>query len=151
MLINDVEYRVLFPGDILQPYDYVKIGDERYELIPANEINNIVALENRFFRAWPSLVNADLPPTDKLKAIEIERGKVYGPPKSSHANIGLSWTGLIQQHYGITLDHPIPDFLVALMLDHLKGQRSCRVFKQDNYDDKHIYADFAERFQQGKE
>lgn len=151
MLINDVEYRVLFPGDILQPYDYVKIGDERYELIPANEINNIVALENRFFRAWPSLVNADLPPTDKLKAIEVERGEIYGPPNTSHTNIGYSWTGLIQQHYGIKLDHPIPNFLVALMMTTLKAQRSCKAFKQDNYDDMKVFADFAERFQQGKE
>jgi len=88
---------------------------------------------------------------EKLAALEAERGKIYGPPRPSHANIGLSWTGLIQQHYGITLPHPIPDFLVALMLDHFKGQRSARVFHQDNYDDKHVYAGFAERFQQGKE
>lgn len=88
---------------------------------------------------------------DNLKAIEEERGKVYGPTRFSHENIGLSWTGLIQQHYGIKLDHPIPDFLVAMMMSHFKGQRSVRVFHQDNYDDKHNYTGFAERFQQGKE
>lgn len=82
-----------------------------------------------------------------LKRLEAERGKVYGDPKLSHTNIGLSWTALIQQHYGVTLDHPIPPELVALMMTTFKCQRSARVFKQDNYDDVHVYASFAERFQ----
>jgi hypothetical protein len=88
---------------------------------------------------------------DRLKALEEERGKVYGKPRHSHVNIGLSWTGLIQQHYGITLDHPLPDFLVAQMMVAFKNQRSARVFQQDNYDDAAVYGDFAKRFQQGKE
>lgn len=88
---------------------------------------------------------------EKLPELEIERGKVYGPPRASHANIGLSWTALIQQHFGITFDHPIPDFLVAQMMVALKNQRSVRVFHQDNGDDLRVYHAFAERFQQGKE
>lgn len=87
---------------------------------------------------------------EQLKAIEFKRGKVYGDPAESHTNIGLTWTGLIQQHYGIHLDHPIPNYLVAQMMVSFKMQRSTRVFKVDNYDDAHIYTDFAQRFQQPK-
>lgn len=82
-----------------------------------------------------------------LKALEAERGRVYGDPKLSHINIGLSWTALLQQHYGIQLSHPIPPELVALMMVTFKAQRSSRVFHQDNYDDMAVYADFAKRFQ----
>lgn len=83
----------------------------------------------------------------ELKAIEEERGRVYGDPLTSHENIGLAWTGLIQQHYGIKLDHPLPAWLVVLMMVQLKAQRSARVFKDDNFKDAHVYLDFAERFQ----
>lgn len=51
--------------------------------------------------------------TPKLKKLEAKRGEVYGDPALSHTNIGLAWTGLIQQHYGITLAHPIPNYLVT--------------------------------------
>ena len=85
--------------------------------------------------------------TPELKAIEEQRGRVYGDPLTSHINIGLSWTALLQQHFGITLDHPIPPELVALMMVTFKAQRSCRVFQADNYDDLAVYADFARRFQ----
>lgn len=77
-----------------------------------------------------------------------ERGKVYGDPYQSHQNIGLAWTGLIQQHYGIKLDHPLPASLVAQMMVQFKMQRSARVFHADNYIDAHAYTKFAEEFQQ---
>lgn len=77
-----------------------------------------------------------------------ERGKVYGDPFESHKNIGLCWTGLIQQHYGITLEHTVPPELVAQMMVSFKMQRAARVFKADNYLDAHAYTDFAEDFQQ---
>lgn len=76
-----------------------------------------------------------------------ERGIVYGDPKHSHANIGLSWTGLLQQHYGLTFDHPIPASLVAQMMVTFKMQRSARVFKDDNYIDAKAYLKFGEEFQ----
>lgn len=88
---------------------------------------------------------------EELKALESERGKVYGPPLLSFNNIGLSWTALIQQHYGISLPAPLPPALVAQMMVAFKNQRSARVHKSDNYADLHVYADFADRFQQGKE
>lgn len=87
----------------------------------------------------------------KLKTLEKKRGRVYGDPAESHTNIGLTWTGLVQQHYGIQLNHPIPNYLVAQMMVTFKMQRSARVFKADNYDDAHVYCDFARRFQQPKQ
>jgi len=38
---------------------------------------------------------------EQLDRIITERGKQYGEPTFNHRNIGLAWTGLIQQHYGI--------------------------------------------------
>ncbi len=61
-----------------------------------------------------------------------QRGKVYGEPHHSHTNIGLSWTGLIQQHYGITLPHALPAHLVELMMVAFKVHRSSRVFHADS-------------------
>lgn len=77
-----------------------------------------------------------------------ERGKVYGDPCLSHENIGLSWTGLIQQHYGLRLDHPLPAWLVELMLVQFKVQRAARVFHADNFVDARAYLQFAETDQQ---
>lgn len=91
-------------------------------------------------------INSALAPAalDLVDATVAERGKVYGSPSASHANIGLSWTGLIQQHYGLTLDHPLPDWLVELMMVTFKCQRSARVYQADNFVDAHAYLNFAE-------
>lgn len=85
---------------------------------------------------------------DIVKETIDERGKVYGDPKDSHTNIGLSWTGLLQQHYGIKLDHPLPCWLVAQMMVAFKVQRSARVYKEDNYIDLEAYKRFAGEWQQ---
>jgi Domain of unknown function (DUF6378) len=84
------------------------------------------------------------------KTIE-ERGKVYGDPYQSHQNIGLAWTALIQQHYGITLEHPIPAYLIAQMMAGFKLQRAARVHKKDNYTDAQAYLGFSDDFQQRHE
>lgn len=86
--------------------------------------------------------------TDPISNIIAERGKVYGDPLTGHANIGLSWTAMLQQHYGLTLDHPLPAALVAQMMVCFKMQRAARVFHKDNYDDAHAYVRFSEEFQQ---
>lgn len=90
------------------------------------------------------------PPTSPEAAVIEERGKVYGDPQASHANIGLAWTGLLQQHYGIQFDHALPAWLVAQMMVMLKVNRAARVFKDDNFLDLKVYAGFAEAWQ-GKE
>lgn len=82
-----------------------------------------------------------------VAATVAERGKVYGAPLPSHRNIGLSWTGLLQQHYGIEFDHPIPPELVAQMMVVFKMQRAARVFHADNYVDGMAYMGFAEEWQ----
>lgn len=90
-------------------------------------------------------------PEEILQQTIAERSKVYGDPELSHTNIGLTWTGLIQQHYdGLQLPHPIPASLVAQMMVCFKMQRSTRVFHSDNYIDARAYLQFAEKFQQPK-
>jgi hypothetical protein len=86
--------------------------------------------------------------SDVVSATIQERGKVYGEPHHSHTNIGLSWTAIIQQHYGITLPHTLPAHLVELMMVAFKVQRSARVFHADNYVDLRAYAAFAEHAQE---
>jgi len=76
------------------------------------------------------------------------RGVVYGEPHRSHENIGLAWTGLIQQHYGIALAHPIPPWLAELMLASFKIHRSARVFHADNFVDCRAYLSFAQHGQE---
>lgn len=85
--------------------------------------------------------------TEDIHAVQRERGKVYGEPHHSHTNIGLAWTAIIQQHYGITLDHPLPHWLVEQMMASFKIQRSARVFHKDNYTDAFSYLAFAEHGQ----
>ncbi len=82
--------------------------------------------------------------TSQVQATIAARGKVYGDPKDSHTNIGLAWTGLLQQHYGLTLDHPLPARLVELMMVQFKCQRAALVYHADNYVDAHAYLQFAE-------
>ena len=76
---------------------------------------------------------------DVSKTVE-ERGLIYGEPELSHENIGLAWTGLLQQHYGLRLDHPLPAWLVELMMAAFKIHRAARVFHEDNYMDLEAYA-----------
>lgn len=82
-----------------------------------------------------------------VKATIAERGQVYGEPHLSHKNIGLAWTGLIQQHFGIELPGPIPAHVVELMMVQFKVQRAARVYHGDNYVDLAAYAKFAEHAQ----
>ena len=76
-----------------------------------------------------------------------ERGKVYGEPHHSHTNIGLEWTGLLQQYYGINLPSVIPAHVVELMMAAFKIHRAVRVYHPDNYVDLKAYAGFAEHAQ----
>lgn len=88
--------------------------------------------------------------SDKVQETIAERGKIYGDPYLSHVNIGLAWTGLIQQHYGMTLAHPLPASLVAAMLVDFKMSRAARCeapHHADNFLDAHAYVGFGEEFQ----
>lgn len=90
---------------------------------------------------------AAIPTSDPVAATIAERGKVYGDPQLSHENIGLQWTGLIQQHYGMKLEHPLPAWLVNLMMVAFKTNRSARVYQADNFIDAKAYLQFAEEGQ----
>ena len=82
------------------------------------------------------------------EAIIAKRGEVYGDPYRSHVNIGLAFTALIQQHYDLTLTHPVPHELVAQMMVAMKNQRGCRhrVLSTDSHQDLRVYNKFAEDF-----
>jgi hypothetical protein len=54
------------------------------------------------------------PNKDTVSETIQQRGQIYGEPHHSHRNIGLSWTGILQQHYGITLPTAIPPPMHAL-------------------------------------
>lgn len=74
-----------------------------------------------------------------IDGLIAERGKIYGDPELSHENIGLNWTGMLQQHYQLRLDHPLPAWLVELMMAGFKIHRSAITFHADNYDDLEAY------------
>lgn len=84
---------------------------------------------------------------DIVQQTITERGKIYGEPHLSHENIGLEWTGLLQQFYGMRLPGPIPAHVVELMMSAFKIHRSVRVYHPDNYIDLRAYAGFAEHAQ----
>lgn len=89
--------------------------------------------------------------TNIVDATIADRGRVYGDPYDSHVNIGLAWTGLLQQHYEIKLPHPIPASVVALMMVQFKASRSALQTARhhpDNYVDLHAYGKFADAFKQ---
>jgi hypothetical protein len=86
-------------------------------------------------------------PEDIVSSTIQQRGQIYGEAHHSHSNIGLSWTGILQQHYGITLPAVIPAHIVELMMVAFKVQRSTRVYHADNYVDLAAYARFAEHAQ----
>jgi len=70
----------------------------------------------------------------------------YGPDhKAGHGNLGLMWTGLLQNHYGIQLAHPIPAHLVEIMMALNKANRVA-VDPQglDHYVDGRAYFAMAE-------
>lgn len=73
------------------------------------------------------------------------REQYYGSAKENHDNIGIMLTGLIQQHYGIQLPHPIPGHLVALVQVCVKANRAAtpRSFNPDNYADGMAYFQIA--------
>lgn len=79
----------------------------------------------------------------KVSEIIAERSEVYGDPDLGFTNIGLHFTALIQQHYGMVLPHPIPNWMSALMLATFKGHRCARVFSEDNFIDWDAYRKFV--------
>jgi len=78
-------------------------------------------------------------------AVRADRERQYGDATTGHTNLGLAWTGLLQNHYGIVLDHPLPAHLVLLMMSASKANRAARglMHIEDNYVDGAIYFNLA--------
>lgn len=80
-----------------------------------------------------------------LKKIKAEREKRYGSHLKGHKNLGLIWTGLLQNHYEIELPHPLPGFLVEAMMAANKLNRiATDSSHKDSYDDAKIYISLAQ-------
>ncbi len=79
-----------------------------------------------------------------LKGVQevMQRGAGdYGSYEHGHKNLGLEWTGLIQNHYGIDLPHPIPASLVSAMFVASKVNRGvCPGFRPDDWVDSSAYS-----------
>jgi len=82
-----------------------------------------------------------------LTALIESRSERYGPPNESMRNIGLMVTGILQQHYGIELPHPVPGNIAALIMALVKINRASYAFTQDSYDDAKSFLRFAESIQ----
>jgi len=84
---------------------------------------------------------------EKEKKIFEERGSLYGEGTEAHTNLGLIWTGLIQNHYRIKLPYPLPPDLVLLMFVGSKANRAAchTTLLDDNYDDGKIYMEMARK------
>ena len=87
------------------------------------------------------------PTTDIVSKTIEERGKTYGEPQESMRNIGVAWTAILQQHYGIKLEHEIPAWVAANMLVAFKLQRTLKGWHEDNYIDAEAYLRFAKEGQ----
>lgn len=77
--------------------------------------------------------------------VRSDRQAVYGDCAQQHANCGLAWTAILQQHYGIVLPHPIPGHVVALMQTATKACRAATPleFNADTYVDGQAYFQIA--------
>lgn len=84
--------------------------------------------------------------TTDVDKIREERSKTYGGCKPNHDNLGLVFTGILQQHYQIEMPHPLPGHVVALMMAALKATRASNPFgfNADNYLDGKAYFAIAE-------
>jgi hypothetical protein len=79
------------------------------------------------------------------KAVRRERGRLYGDHVRGHGNLGLMWTGLLQNHYGIVLPHPIPAHLAeAMMVCNKLNRIAVSPQHEDNYTDAVAYVQMAE-------
>ena len=68
----------------------------------------------------------------------------YGDTVFNHTQIGLLWTALLQEHYKLELDHPIPADMACLMMAGMKLIRACwATYIFDTYLDAAVYAQFA--------
>lgn len=83
-----------------------------------------------------------------------QRQKRYGHFIDAHENLGLVWTGLIQNYFRIKLSEPIPSHLVLLMMAASKLNRAVAekdLPDSDNYNDNKIYIEMAKQAKENYE
>ena len=83
---------------------------------------------------------------EREAAVKVDRERQYGNATFGHGNLGEMWTAVIQQHYGIKVDHPLPAHVVELMMALNKVNRAVRgggPLQDDDYDDGRIYFELA--------
>lgn len=88
----------------------------------------------------------------KKAEIHAERGNSFGDGTEGHTNLGLEWTGIIQNHYKMRLPYPIPPDVVLLMMAASKINRAAcpTPIRDDNYDDGAIYIEMAREAKGGE-
>lgn len=82
---------------------------------------------------------------NSVKRVRKARHQYYGDAKKNHDTVGLMFTGLLERHYEISLPHPVPGHVVALMMAAVKLNRAATPlkFNPDNYLDGCAYVEIA--------
>ncbi len=88
---------------------------------------------------------------EEQQRLHAQRMVEYGSDGVNNLrNVGLMWTGILQAEYGIILEHPIPNHIVACMMSAMKISRVAQgIYKEDNYDDAACYLTIAQKGQLG--
>ncbi|HKP00895.1 MAG TPA: DUF6378 domain-containing protein, partial [Nitrospiraceae bacterium] len=75
-----------------------------------------------------------------------ERSDKYGPPDTSYYHLANIWTQLLENHYGMKLEHAIPPRVAALMMVAVKTLRATSSPALDNHVDLAAFNQFAAEF-----
>ena len=135
------KYRMLEAGEVIQKGDQVGDGHGVWWTSCVSG----QAVEAKSVGFYRRRIKTDA--TDIVSKTIEERGKTYGEPQESMRNIGVAWTAILQQHYGIKLEHEIPAWVAANMLVAFKLQRTLKGWHEDNYIDAEAYLRFAKEGQ----
>lgn len=82
-----------------------------------------------------------------------DRETQYGDSNEGLYNLGMKWTALLQNYFGVRLPHLIPADIVCLMLADLKSIRASKQKKcnPDHYADGRNYFTLAEKAKKWQE
>lgn len=90
-------------------------------------------------------VNPDERSSAEQHIREVRSARYGRDHVAGHRNLGLEWTGILQNHYGIQFEHPIPPHIVELMMVMSKCNRAAvDPNGRDNYVDGRAYLAMAE-------
>jgi Domain of unknown function (DUF6378) len=99
--------------------------------------------------AFPAAQPHASSPENVREKLRRERGARYGDVFINQSTIGQMYTAMLEQHYQISLPHPIPGSLAAAFMVLVKLNRAAfSPNHADNFDDAHNYLDFVQECQQ---